>query len=155
MGPAGAAGSTYRGPWRRRVPAWAGLARAAAVLAVVLLAACSRGNTPEGIAGQFMDEYYVRADLAGARRMADGLASQKLGNEEALTRGQTVGSAKEGRTITYSLASRAQEGDRHLFRYQVKVTLSGGSGSFDRRVVLIVAPVGGGWRVTNFEESSS
>jgi hypothetical protein len=132
-----------------------GLARAAAVLAMALLASCGRGSTPEGIAGEFMDEYYVRADLAGARRVTDGLASQKIGNEEALVRGQTMGAAREGRTVAYSLASRAQEGDRHLFQYQVKVTLSGGSGTFARRVVLIVSPVGGGWRVTNFEESSS
>lgn len=155
MRSAGEAANGRRVSWGRRGAVRAGLARAAAVLAVVLLVACSRTATPDGIAGQFMNEYYVRADLAGARRVANGLASQKLGNEEALTRGQTVGTAKEGRTVSYNLAGRAQEGDRHLFRYQVTVTLSGGGGSFTRRVVLIVAHVGGGWRVTNFEESSS
>ena len=124
-----------------------------ALAAVALLAACGRGNSPEGVARRFMDDYYVRADLVGARGVVDGLASKKIEAQEALTRGQAVGSATEGRTVAYTLLGRDQDGDRHLFRYEVKVTLRGG-GSFARRSVLVVAPVGKGWRVTNFDESN-
>lgn len=121
--------------------------------AAALLAACGPGNSPEGVARRFMDDYYVRVDLAGARGVVDGLASKKIEAQEALTRGQAVGSATEGRSVAYTLLGRDQDGDRHLFRYEVKVTLRGG-GSFTRRSVLVVAPVATGWRVTNFDESN-
>ena len=120
---------------------------------LLLLAACGRADGPEGVAGRFMDDYYVRADLAAARRLVDGLASKKIEAQEALTRGQAVGAATEGRSVAYSLVGRGQDGDRHLFRYEVKVTVRGG-GRFTRRSILVVAPAGGGWRVTNFDEGS-
>ncbi len=123
-----------------------------AIVALLLLAACGRSNTPEGIARRFMDEYYVRADLGAAGDLAGGLASKKIAEQVGLTRGQPVGAAKEGRDVAYSLVSRQEEGGHHRFMYEVRIRLRGG-GEFARRSVVSVSQVGGAWRVTNFHEA--
>ena len=121
-------------------------------LLLLLAPACGRADGPDGVARRFMDEYYVRVDLGAAKRVAGGLASQKLDNEVTLTRGQSTAVAMEGRSVAYSLRTQQQEGDRHSFLYEVRVRLTGG-GEFTRRAVLLVGRVEGAWRVTNFSES--
>ena len=137
------AGLGWQGWWRG--PGWAA--------ALVLLAACGRPNSPEGIARRFMEAYYVRADLGAAEGLAGGLASRKIEEQVALTRGQAVGAATEGREVTYGLVGRQEEGDHYRYMFEVRIRLKGG-GEFMRRSVLSVGQVGGAWRVTNFHESS-
>lgn len=126
--------------------------RTAGLLLLSLAAACGRSEGPEGIAHRFMDDYYVRVDLGAAKRVAGGLAAKKLDDAVALTRGQSLAGATEGRSVSYALLSRQQDGNRHSFLYEVRIRLSGG-GEFTRKAVLLVGQSDGTWRVTNFNES--
>ena len=109
-------------------------------------------NTPEGIARRFVDDYYVRVDLGAAKGLATGLASKKIEEALVLTRGQPVGTATQGRDVTYSLVGQQEEGDHHwFFMYEVRIRLKG-DGGFTRRTVVSVGRVGAAWRVTNFNE---
>jgi hypothetical protein len=61
--------------------------RAIALCLFFFISACSDRNTPENVAGDFIHNYYQRADQEAALRLSDSLAAEKLRDEIALVRG--------------------------------------------------------------------
>ena len=122
-----------------------------ALAALLLLSACTGESGPDRVAGQFMDQYYVSADLNRAKALTTGLAAEKIAKEIELTAGAVSDAQTRSREISYILVERKEEGNRAFFAYDVKIAPQGGS-SFTKRSLLSLGQVEGAWKITNFRD---
>jgi hypothetical protein len=119
--------------------------------AVSILAGCQRGSGAEAAASSFVDEYYVRADLARAKTWTEGLATKKIEEEQALLAGVSDDGGARRRTVVYRVLERRDEGERAFFVYAVEI-MGQGVPTLDKRSLISVGRSGGVWRVTNFRD---
>lgn len=125
----------------------------AVAVAVGGTAACRpAADTPHGVAERFLDEHYVRMDLAAALDHCVGLARHKVEEELRLIGNEEIDATTMKPTVTYGLEEERMEGDEraHLL-YRGKVKLSGGH-SFAMRWMISVKRDGESWKVSNFKE---
>lgn len=130
-------------------------ARLAGVIGAVLLASTGcAASGPEAAARRFLDAYYIHADLGEAVMLADGLALEKIKEQQALTRGVPADALTRKRQVFYELRQRRDRGaERVLFMYDL--TIQGGGASFRKRTLITVARMGERWRVTNFSDTDA
>ena len=120
----------------------------------LLIAACSDRNTPENVAGDFIHNYYQRADQEAALRLSDSLAAEKLKDEIALVRGarrQGELPPEMPEIIFEKLTQKIDDANKVFFNYRltIKDTVSS---SPVRNVIIITELIYGKWKVTNFDE---
>jgi hypothetical protein len=136
-----------------RVPA--GHARRFAAVWVLgvatLLHACAGDADSETTASRFIDRYYVRADLAQAKALAEGLAARKIEREQALLQGVAAGAASRQRDVSYRLLERRDEGDRVVLVYDLDIKGTGVP-TLRKRSLLSLAKIHGAWRILNFHD---
>lgn len=132
---------------------WRG--RLAAVAFVVLAGSAGCGASgPEAAAQRFLDAYYVQADLGEAVKLVDGLALEKVREQQALTRGIRADALSRKRQVFYELRRRRDRGEeRVVFMYDLRV--QGDGGSLRKRALITVARIGERWRVTNFSDTDT
>ncbi|MBI3541309.1 MAG: hypothetical protein HY073_04135 [Deltaproteobacteria bacterium] len=117
-----------------------------------LCVACSRSSNPsELIARQFMDLYYVKADLAAALGSTDGYAHQKLQEGIQLTEGQAIAETTHHPKIQVSLLESHQEQGEADYLFHVVIEPTKAS-SIQKKVMLKVREREGAWRVTQFSD---
>ena len=120
--------------------------------AVMLFALAGCGDSPERVAGKFVDLYFVEIDQARARPLTIGLARQKLDDElhlvETVRREYQAEQAKP--SIFYKERSHALVGSEHArvsydltVRHEQDVELK-------KQVMISVEREGGAWRIANF-----
>ena len=85
---------------------------------ILLLTGCSRSPS-EVVARQFMDLYYVRADLLAALESTDGVAREKLKKGIELTEGRAMTEAAHHPKIRVTLLESHQEKDESDYLFQV------------------------------------
>lgn len=122
-------------------------------LCSTLLIACSPdSDSARGVAERFLDEHYVRMDLAAAIEHCTGLARHKVEDEMRLVGDQEIDATTQRPNVTYELQEERPDGDeRTTFLYRGKVKLSGGD-SFAMRWLVSVRRERGAWKVSNFKE---
>ncbi|MGH7947896.1 MAG: hypothetical protein ACREQF_01540 [Candidatus Binataceae bacterium] len=127
------------------------IARAAAIALLLLAAGCTSGNTPSAAADRFIDAYYVTINLAQAAKVSRGLALDKINQEIALTKGQTIDAATRKPSVHYKLQSRRDEDNAITFIYKARFDVPD-AGTFERNLMITTRNEGGTWIVSNFSE---
>lgn len=123
--------------------------RVAIVLSFFLLAACTP-KTPEAVADQFVDLYFVVIDQKRALDLTSGLARQKL--EEELTLVEKVRTTYDQDqakpSIFYVRRSSKVMGDHARLTYDI--TIRQGHDETLRNALVSAERVGGKWTIANF-----
>ena len=122
--------------------------------AAVVFPSCGNASDAEVTASRFIDHYYVKADLTGARRFTEGLAARKIEQEQALVQGATRGAGDRQREVTYRLFEKRNEGGRLLLVYDLNIK-GQGVPTLSKRSLLSVEKIGGAWRIMNFHDFDS
>ena len=118
------------------------------------IAACSDRNTPENVAGDFIHNYYQRADQETALRLSDSLAAEKLKDEIALVRGarrQGELPSEMPEIIFEKLTQKANEENQVFFNYRLTIKNTTSSSPV-RNVIIFTELIDGRWKVINFDE---
>ncbi len=118
----------------------------------VMLVACSPDErTAQGIAERFVDEHYVRINLAGTKPLCVGLASKKLEEEERLIGGQVIDDSTLKPKVHYKLIDKKEEGDRPSFVFEGRIQVDTDD-TMVRKWIVTTRREGDAWKVSNFEE---
>ncbi len=133
---------------------------------VALLAAACGDSTPESerAALTFVEAYYVRADLVAARRLAAGLAREKIDQQIKLR--TTAGASDKAASSTPGLSgqrdvkykvleTREQTADRKIYRIGLTISTSSSLALETQALITMVEKGEGGkrrWLVLNFVE---
>ena len=118
------------------------------------IVACSDRNTPENVAGDFIHNYYQRADQEAALRLSDSLAAEKLKDEIALVRGarrQGELPSEMPEIIFEKLTQKANEANQVFFNYRLTIKNTESSSPV-RNVIIFTELIDGRWTVINFDE---
>jgi hypothetical protein len=120
---------------------------------LLFLAACGRDmSTAQGVAEEFIDQYYVQFNLAGAKAHVVSLALDKINQEIRLTSGQKIDASTQKPRVNYKLLETKESDNRASFLYEGMIQSDDGT-SFTRRWLIAVRKEGANWRVSNFSES--
>lgn len=120
----------------------------------IFISACSDRNTPEDVAGDFIHNYYQRADQEAALRLSDSLAAEKLKDEIALVRGarrQGELPSEMPEIIFEKLTQKANEENQVFFNYRLTIKNTESSSPV-RNVIIFTELIDGRWKVINFDE---
>jgi len=135
----------------RILPSKLTITHAVALACLLGVAACTSPNTPGGVADKFIDAYYVTIDLPKAAQVSSGLALDKINQEIALTRGQTIDAATRMPSVHYNLQSRRDEDNAVTLIYKARFDVPD-AGAFERNLMITTRKEGGTWMVSNFSE---
>lgn len=117
------------------------------------LVACGPGaDTPEGMARQFMDQYYVAINLARAKELCDGLARTKIEKELELTRGQEITPDTRKPHIRYRLLKQSKTGTSlmvFLFENEIRIDKKR---IYMKRCQVFLRKRAQGWKVSHFKD---
>jgi hypothetical protein len=120
------------------------------------LLGCSRSDSAQGVADQFMQAYYVQIDQAQALELSSGLAHERLRQElqqvAPLRRGGSLEQARP--KVSYTLARTQPEGRQVLLVYDLTITLPQVKPIL-KKILLITEPLGQQWKVINFTETDA
>lgn len=126
------------------------------VLALLFLSGCFYGGVGKyaTVAKQFMDRYYVQANVSEAKALATPAMAQKIEEQFALF-AQAV-QIEKGRSheVSYTMAENKKRGNHVYYYYEVKITTKGAEPLY-KRVALSIDWIDGGWWITQFDESAS
>jgi hypothetical protein len=122
----------------------------------IMILGCSRNNSAQGVADQFMQAYYVQIDQAQALEFSTGLAQERLRQElqqvASLRRGNNLEQARP--KVSYALARTQPEGRQVLLVYDLTITLSQVKPIL-KKILIITEQLGDQWKVINFAESDA
>ena len=127
-----------------------------ALCIAMALLGCSRSDSAQGVADQFMQAYYVQIDQAQALELSSGLAHERLRQElqqvAPLRRGGSLEQARP--KVSYTLARTQPEGRQVLLVYDLTITPPQVKPIL-KKILLITEPVGEQWKVINFTETDA
>ncbi len=120
------------------------------IAAAVLLLLCSCARTPERIADQFVDRYFVEFDQTHARELTCGLATEKIDEEIRLVEGvRRAGTTATSRPqVYYSRRSLRTDGARGRGNYEI--TIRFGGDETKKQALLTLEQRDGHWCIANF-----
>ena len=120
------------------------------ILPLLLLSACARNlSTAQGVAEEFVDQYFVNIDLQKAKTYAVSVALGKIIEEIRLTTGQQIDATTHKPQVNYSLLEKNEGDSRSTYLYEVRVRSDDGT-SFTRNWLITVRKDNKAWRVSNF-----
>ncbi len=123
------------------------------VFAVSLVACRAGSDTAQGVAERFLDEHYVRINLAAAKEYCVGPAREKLEEEAQLVAGQVIDASTRQPHVSYRLAERRDESaDRVSFVYEGTIEVEDLDPFTRRWLVNTRKEADGQWKVSNFSE---
>jgi hypothetical protein len=124
------------------------------LLSAAFAAGCRAGaDTPLGVAERFVDEHYVRIDLAAAKQYCVGLAREKIEKEQKLVGDQKIDASTRQPRVSYRLQRKRDEGgDRFSFVFEGDIRPDGADAFSRRWLVSTRRQPSGHWKVSNFEE---
>jgi hypothetical protein len=127
-----------------------------ALCIAMALLGCSRSDSAQGVADQFMQAYYVQIDQAQALELSSGLAHERLRQElqqvAPLRRGGSLEQARP--KVSYTLARTQPEGRQVLLVYDLTITPPQVKPIL-KKILLITEPLGQQWKVINFTETDA
>jgi hypothetical protein len=117
---------------------------------------CSRSNSAQGVADQFMQAYYVQIDQAQALEFSTGLARERLLQElqqvAPLRRGGSLEQARP--KASYSLARTQDDGRQVLLVYDLTITPPQVMPIL-KKILIITEQLDETWKVINFAETDA
>ena len=122
------------------------------VLLCALLACQPDSRSPRGVAEQFIDQYYVQINLAGAQLFCTGLAREKIEEQVRLTQGQPIDESTRKPWVRYKLLeTREETADHASYLFEGMVHVAGADGLTPKWLVSLRRD-GDAWKVSNFTE---
>ena len=120
-------------------------------LTLIFLAGCGGGGgggkgNPIGVAEQFMDLYYHKANFQEAKALATPETAEKI--QAAL--GSPAGDA-QGEEISYILKEQSREGKHSYALFQITIKRKEGEPIY-KTAAIFVDLVDGAWKITLFDE---
>jgi len=103
------------------------------------------------VAEAFLDAYYVRIDLDGARQLCGQVALQKIEREIGLTKSVRVDAESGLPQVGYRLRETRRDGPIHRYVYDLLVRPTDME-PFERTVIITVEGRGDVWVVSNYSE---
>ena len=114
---------------------------------------CSSGNSPEGVADQFMQAYYIRIDQAQALAYSAALAREKLQQELQLVgRARRGGGVAQARPHMQYTHVRTQPEGRHVFLIYDLTIQPAHVPPMLKQVLITTTRIEEQWKVINFTE---
>jgi hypothetical protein len=127
-----------------------------ALCIAIVIAGCSRSNSAQRVADQFMQAYYVQVDQAQALEFSTGLAHERLRQElqqvAPLRRGSSLEQARP--KVSYTLARTQPEGRQVLLVYDLTITPPQVKPIL-KKILIITEQLGEQWKVINFAETDA
>ena len=127
-----------------------------ALCVAIVIAGCSRSNSAQRAADQFMQAYYVQVDQARALEFSTGLAHERLRQElqqvAPLRRGSSLEQARP--KVSYTLARTQPEGRQVLLVYDLTITPPQVKPIL-KKILIITEQLGEQWKVINFAETDA
>ena len=111
-------------------------------------------NTAQGVVEEFVDQYYVQFNLAGAKAYVVSIALDKVNEQIRLTTGQKIDESTRKPRVNYKLLEKKESEKRASFLYEGTIQSDDGT-SFTRMWLIAARKEGANWRVSNFSESES
>lgn len=124
------------------------------VAAAALVSSCGKAPDAEATASRFIEQYYVKVDLARAKEFTGGLAARKIDQEQVLVQGTGGESGNRRRDVAYRLIEKRNEGERLVLIYDIDVQ-GRGVPALRKRSLISVEKLDAGWRVMNFHDFDS
>ena len=123
------------------------------IVVAFVLAGCSRGNTPEGVAERFVEAYYVQIDQMQALEFAAALAREKLQQElQLVAQARRGGGVEQARPkVQYTRTHTRPEGRQVFFIYDLTIQPTQFSPIL-QQVLITTEQLGEQWKVINFSE---
>ena len=125
-----------------------------ALFIAVAITGCSRSDSAEGVADQFVQAYYVQIDQSRALEFTTGLAHQRLQDEL-----QRVIQLRGGRSlelarpkVSYALSRAQPEGRQVLLVYDLTISPPQVAPIL-KKILIITEQFGEQWKVINFTEA--
>ena len=131
---------------RRRTATVATLA-----LLALLLGCHSDPHSARGVAEQFVDQHYVRINLAAAKPFCAGLALHKIEEEQRLTEGQAIDESTRLPSVHYRLIDQKADDATASFVFEGTIRVDD-AGEFIRKWIVTTRHSDDAWKVSNFEE---
>jgi hypothetical protein len=126
------------------------------LFSVAAIIGCSRSNSAQGVADQFVQAYYVQIDQGQALDFTTGLARQRLQEElqqvAHLRRGSGFEQARP--QVSYTLSRTQPEGRQVLLVYDLTVTPPQVAPIL-KKILIITEQLGEQWKVINFTETDA
>jgi hypothetical protein len=127
-----------------------------ALCIAIVIVGCSRSNSAQRVADQFMQAYYVQVDQAQALEFSTGLAYERLRQElqqvAPLRRGSSLEQARP--KVSYTLARTQPEGRQVLLVYDLTITPPQVKPIL-KKILIITEQLGEQWKVINFAETDA
>ena len=127
-----------------------------ALCMAIALLGCSRSDSAQGVADQFMQAYYVQIDQAQALELSSGLAHERLRQElQQVAPLRRSGSLDQARPkASYTLARAQHEGRQVLLVYDLTITPPQVMPIL-KKILIITEQLGEQWKVINFAEADA
>jgi hypothetical protein len=124
------------------------------VIVALALGACAKPHTPQGLADEFVDRYYIERDHAKALSLATGIAAARVAEEKRLVeeaRAAGVGTTAVQPHLYYKLLKQTPKGAGTEFTYAL--TIDSGGEPLKKELRVVVTPEAGQNKVSFFNES--
>lgn len=127
----------------------------ALALTLLFLVGCGGGKgDPASVAKQFVDRYYVQANVQEAKALATPAMAQKMEEQFALLAKAMPVDQGKSREVSYTLSEQFKEGKHAYYLYEVVFKPKEGDPLY-KKAALSVDVVDGNWLITQFDESAS
>jgi hypothetical protein len=105
------------------------------------------------VAERFVDQHYVRMDLAAAQQYTAGVAWQKVVEEQRLIGDQKIDASTRKPRVTYRLKSKLEPKDESAsFVFEGSVHVDGADAFTQEWLVNTRKEPDGTWKVSNFSD---
>jgi len=114
---------------------------------------CGKPAHPSAVtARNFMDAYYVQADLKQAATYADSLALEKVTTDAQLRDGQAIDASTHHPRISFKLIEEKVEGPSASYFYLLSFKPESGIKTEKKALLRVRERDGGVWKVTQFTD---
>lgn len=126
------------------------------VSALLVLSGCGGGGgkgDPVNVAEQFMDRYYVQANVQEAKALAIPAVAQQIDAALGSPAGDAPGDKGGNREVSYTLKEKNKEGKHAYAVYKITIKRKEADPLY-KTTSLSIDVVDGAWKITQFDEKT-
>ncbi len=117
------------------------------------LLSCGGSKHPSSaVARDFMEAYYVKADLSAASSLSEGLALEKVKSSETLRQGLTIDASAHQPRVSFKLLEGKVEEATATYLYRIEIKPKEAVVIRKKTLLRIREKPVGSWKVTQFTD---